>query len=159
MRLGRSSARAGGLVVLVAALAWTGCAGEAGRPPEDAPTRVRVDPYSSRLDALHRRQGRAVQVAIAACMKNAGYKYEPIELRVDPRSALSEGERLRRYGYGANTAQVASAPPDPNARYLATLDRASRRGYRRALWGAASTRRVDARRSGAGCYGASRRRY
>ena len=155
----RCSARVGALVVLAAAAAWTGCGDETGRSRQDASPKVQEDPYSSRLDALHRQQGAAVQAEIVACMRRAGYKYEAVALPVDPRSKLSERERLRRYGYGANTARVAAGPPDPNARHVATLDPASRRGYRRALWGAAPKRRVGARRSGAGCRGASHRRH
>jgi hypothetical protein len=103
---------------------------------------------------------------IAACMKEAGFEYQPraVAPLVEGESDIKAGVRrlslpwlaedlaqVERYGYGYSTAGeiVENAPlddpaePDPNAAYLASLSESARRAYDVAMVGSAHAAYID----------------
>lgn len=87
------------------------------------------------------RQNR-VETRIAACMKESGFEYVPIDpfaqQTLATRAArLSDADFARQFGYGISTlwGNGERTPADPNERIRARLSAADRRAYDRTLWG------------------------
>lgn len=103
-------------------------------------------------EAAARRQHRAVEEAVATCMREQGFTYVPNDPFVaggergdDPDAPwrLPPGEFAARYGYGITTMDAmadatggrADLPEDPNRAIIEAMSPAERQAYYEALWG------------------------
>jgi hypothetical protein len=91
--------------------------------------------------------------SVRECMKREGYKYFPkpypkfVVTVAGPRAGDDERQYLKEHGTGMIDAAFAAAPSipaDKNTSYELTLDPATRRSYRVALWGPEGNRTYEA---------------
>ena len=147
-------------IPLVALFLLSGCSGAGSPGPSgsggdgagsDAP-RSPLEPYFSALypardDAAQKKENAAVQDAVAACMKEQGFEYEP-----DPGTGTffssdsldvewGSEEFAKTYGYGISTDMFGAASGedteyvDPNQDYIDALSDGEQAAYSEALWG------------------------
>ncbi|MCS5733374.1 hypothetical protein [Herbiconiux daphne] len=142
---------------LIALALLSGCSTSPGSTSatDSAERTTPLSPYYAALypaidDETQQRQNAAVQDAVAVCMKEQGFDYQPDTnsgvFTVDSESldaAPGSEEFAKTYGYGVSTDPFGTADHeasvvDPNQAYVDSLSDGERSAYDAALWGAAS---------------------
>jgi hypothetical protein len=135
----RTALSAVALVLVLASVPVAGCGGQTA-PAKVGTSSEIEDQLGFDQNGSLSRQSR-VEAAIRDCMKNEGFDYVPVDPVAQRASVLgsarlSDEDFIDQFGYGISTLwgrQTRQA--DPNARLRASLSRADRRAYDRALWG------------------------
>jgi hypothetical protein len=130
------------LIAGCAALAVAACGGNGGGAAKSSstPSGNVEDQLGFDQAGIMARQSR-VEAAIRDCMKQQGFDYVPVDpfaerAAVTGASRLSDDDFLKQFGYGISTLWGrGGAQADANQRIRASLSRADRRAYDRALWG------------------------
>jgi hypothetical protein len=126
-------------IVLLAGALLVGCgSGGSSKAEPDPPTVEEQLGFSQAGDPAAQAK---VEEQIAACMKQQGFEYTPVDpvarqAALTGRSGISGDEFDKQFGYGIATLYGRATPQsDPNARIRANLSPANQRAYDRALTG------------------------
>jgi len=126
-------------IVVLAGVLLSGCGG--GGSSKAAPEPPSVEEQLGFSQAGEPAAQAKVEEQIAACMKEQGFEYTPVDpvarqAALTGRSGISDDEFDKQFGYGISTLYGrASQQSDPNARIRASLAPADQRAYDKALTG------------------------